>query len=400
MAERLVSFVGLLAMLGIAWLISSDRRSINPRLIASGVALQLLLAVILLRTQLGEAAFVVARVGIAKLIAFSNEGARFVFGDLVGQVPLAFSVLPMVIFVSSITSVLFHLGILQWVVKIMARVMIRVMRTSGSESLAAAANVYLGISTAPLVVVPYLGTMTGSELMALMTTGMATVAGSVLAAYVSFGVDAGHVMAASLISAPAALVMSKIIVPETEPSPTMGVVSIDVPRQGVNIFDAACKGASDGLKLVLNIAAMLMVAIAFVALVNASLAALPNVLGGPLSLERMLGWIGSPLAWLMGVPWNDAQTVGMLLGKKTVLNELLAYQDLGTLRNQISDRSFIIATYALCSFANFGSIAVFIGGVGSLAPERRPEMARYAVRSLVGGALAANMTATIAGMLI
>ena len=258
----------------------------------------------------------------------------------------------------------------------------------------------LGISTAPLVIVAYLATMTGSELMALMTTGMATVAGSVLAAYVSFGVDAGHVMAASLISAPAALVISKIMVPEVEASPTLGVVKVEVPHQGVNIFDAACKGASDGLQLVLNIAAMLIVAIAFVALVNFGLAAAPAVLGAPLSLERMLGWIGAPMAWLMGVSWNDAQIVGMLLGKKTVLNEFLAYQDLGSLRDQLSERSFVIATYALCSFANFGSIAVFIGGVGSLAPARRPEMARYAMRALVGGALAANMTATIAGMLI
>ncbi len=398
--DRIVSFVGLLAMLGLAWLLSNNRRRVDLRLVASGVALQLALAVVLLRTELGEVAFVAARVGIARLIAFSNEGARFVFGDLVGQVPLAFSVLPMVIFVSSITSVLFHLGILQWVVRIMARVMVRVMHTSGSESLAAAANVYLGISTAPLVIVAYLATMTGSELMALMTTGMATVAGSVLAAYVSFGVDAGHVMAASLISAPAALVISKIMVPEVEASPTLGVVKVEVPHQGVNIFAAACKGASDGLQLVLNIAAMLIVAIAFVALVNFGLAAAPAVLGAPLSLERMLGWIGAPMAWLMGVSWNDAQIVGMLLGKKTVLNEFLAYQDLGSLRDQLSERSFVIATYALCSFANFGSIAVFIGGVGSLAPARRPEMARYAMRALVGGALAANMTATIAGMLI
>ena len=398
--DRIVSVVGLFVMIGLAWLLSVDRRRIDLRLVVSGVGLQLALAVILLRTELGDAMFVVARVGIARLIAFSNEGARFVFGDLVGQVPLAFSVFPMVIFVSSITSVLFHLGVLQGVVRIMARVMVRVMHTLGSESLAAAANVYLGISTAPLVIVPYLATMTGSELMALMTTGMATVAGSVLAAYVSFGVDAGHVMAASLMSAPAALVIAKIMVPETETSPTMGVVRVEVPDQGVNIFDAACKGASDGLQLVLNIAAMLIVAIAFVALVNFGLAAAPAVLGAPLSLERMLGWLGAPLAWLMGVPWGDAQIVGMLLGKKTVLNEFLAYQDLGTLADQLSERSFVIATYALCSFANFGSIAVFIGGVGSLAPDRRPEMARFAIRSLIGGALAANMTATIAGMLL
>ena len=398
--EKLISVLGLFTMLALAWMLSENRRRMDWRLIGSGLALQMGLGLLLLHTRPGQAFFSFARAAVDRVIGFSNEGARFVFGDLVETVPIGFSVLPMVVFVSSITGVLFHLGILQWIVRQMARAVILLMRTSGSESLAASANVYLGISTAPLVVVPYLKTMTRSEIMALMTTGMATVAGSVLAAYVALGADAGHLMAASLMSAPAALVISKIMTPETEISPTLGVVTVEVPRQDVNLLDAACRGASDGLKLALNIAAMLIVAIAFVGLLNWGLVFLPHVGGAPLTLERSLGWLCAPLAWLMGVAWEDAQLVGMLLGKKTILNEFLAYQDLGALKVQLSPRSFTIATYALCSFANFGSIVVMIGGIGSLVPERRKDIARYGIRSLVGGALAANMTATIAGILI
>ena len=398
--EKLISILGLFTMLALAWMLSENRRRMDWRLIGSGLALQMGLGLLLLHTRPGQAFFSFARAAVDRVIGFSNEGARFVFGDLVQTVPIGFSVLPMVVFVSSITGVLFHLGILQWIVRQMARAMILLMRTSGSESLAASANVYLGISTAPLLVVPYLKTMTRSEIMALMTTGMATVAGSVLAAYVTLGADAGHLMAASLMSAPAALVISKIMTPETETSPTLGVVTVEVPRQDVNLLDAACRGASDGLKLALNIAAMLIVAIAFVGLLNWSLSFLPYIGGAPLTLERSLGWLCAPLAWLMGVAWEDAQLVGMLLGKKTILNEFLAYQDLGALKAQLSPRSFTIATYALCSFANFGSIVVMIGGIGSLVPERRKDIARYGIRSLIGGALAANMTATIAGMLI
>ncbi|MBT5871888.1 MAG: NupC/NupG family nucleoside CNT transporter [Candidatus Latescibacteria bacterium] len=397
--DRLISFFGLLAMLFLAWLLSTNRRKMNVRLIISGIALQLVLAVVLLKTGPGQAAFVWARIVVDRVVGFSNDGSRFLFGGLVDMAPVGFSILPMVIFVSSITGVLFYLGILQWIVRLMARVMVYVMNTSGSESLAASANVYLGISTAPLVIVPYLRSMTGSEIMALMTTGMATVAGSVLAAYVTFGVDAGHLMAASLMSAPAALVISKIMVPETESSPTMGVVKVDIPRLDANVLDAACRGASDGMRLALNIAAMLIIAIAFVSLFNWIVGQVV-LNGSALSLERVLGWLGAPLAWLMGVPWAEAPQVGMLIGKKTILNEFLAYQDLGQLRSQLSDRSFIIATYALCSFANFGSIAVMIGGIGGLVPERRKDIARFGIRSMIGGALAANMTATIAGILI
>ena len=398
--ERAISFLGLLSMLLLAWLLSDNKKKMNPRLIASGIGLQLAIALLLLRTGPGQVVFGWARVLVERVMEFSDEGARFVFGDLIEQARFGFSALPMVIFVSSITAGLFYLGILQWIVKVMARVMVTVMNTSGSESLVTSANVYLGISTAPLVVVPYLKTMTRSEIMALMTGGMATVAGAVMAAYVSMGADAGHLMAASLMSAPAALVVAKIMVPETEVSPTLGEVTVEVPRQDANLLDAICRGAGEGLRLALNIAAMLIAAIAIVAMLNWLLSALPPVDGRALSLERILGWLCAPLAWLIGVRWEDAQAVGMLLGKKTVLNEFLAFSDLGLLREQISSRSYTIATYALCGFANFGSIAVLIGGIGSLVPERRGDFARFGIRSMIGGALAANMTAAIAGMLL
>jgi concentrative nucleoside transporter, CNT family len=274
------------------------------------------------------------------------------------------------------------------------------MDTSGTESLAAAAEVFVGMTESPLIIRPYLETMTRSELMAMMTAGMGTVAGGVLAAYVGMGVDAGHLLTASLMSAPASLVIAKIMVPETESSLTMGTVRIDVPRIDVNVIDAACRGASEGLKLALNVAAMLIAFVAIVYCLNWMLSGLPAVDGGPLSLERVFGWVCAPLAWLMGVEWKDAHLVGMLFGKKLVLNEFLAYRDLVALKDQLSPRSWVIATYALCGFANFGSVAVQIGGVSSLAPSRRKDFANLGLRAMIGGALTTFVTATIAGLML
>ncbi|MEN6493952.1 MAG: NupC/NupG family nucleoside CNT transporter [Thermoguttaceae bacterium] len=394
-----MSVLGLLTILLLAWLLSENRRRMNFRLILSGLALQFLLAVTLLWTTPGRHAFQAARLFVTRLISFSDAGAQFVFGDHFRDHFLAFSVLPTLIFVSSVSAVLFYLGIMQWIVRGMAWVMVRVMDTSGTESLAASAEVFVGMTESPLVIRPYLETMTRSELMAMMTAGMGTVAGGVMAAYVGMGVDAGHLMAASLMAAPASLVIAKIMVPETEPSLTKGVVRIDVPREDVNVLDAACRGAADGLKLALNVAAMLIAFIAMVYAINWFLSLIP-VGTAPLTLERILGWLLSPLAWVMGVEWKDAQLVGMLLGKKTVLNEFLAYSDLVQLKEQLSPRSFTIATYALCGFANFGSIAIQIGGVSTLAPSRRSDFARFGLRAMIGGALATFMTATIAGILI
>jgi CNT family concentrative nucleoside transporter len=404
--ERIVSLLGLLVMIFLAWVLSVDRKRMNVRLILSGLALQFVLAVLILQTSLGQSIFSYARIFVTEVIGFSNAGAKFVFGEKLvfgseSALPVfAFSVLPTIIFVSSLMAVLFHLGILQKVVEFMAKVMVYVMDVSGSESLATAANVFVGMAEAPLVIKPYMKTMTRSELMAMMTGGMATISGALLATYASFGTDAGHLLTASIISAPAALVIAKIMVPESEESLTKGIVKVDIPKRDANTLDAACRGASEGAKLALNVAAVLICFIAFVALLNWVLLVLPNVGGTPLTLERILGWFCAPLAWVMGVEWNDAGTVGMLLGKKTIMNEFVAYVDLVKYKDVISQRSFTIATYALCGFANFGSIAIQIGGYGSLVPTRRKDFAKMGLRAMVGGSLAAFMTATIAGILI
>ncbi len=409
MPHRLVSFAGLLAMLLLAWLCSENRRAMNWRLIISGLLLQVALGVLLLWSPPGQQAFRAVRVFITNLIQCSDEGAKFVFGAFFWNPeyfphgpPFAVTVLPTVIFFSSLTAMLFHLGVLQGVVKGMARLMVWVMDTSGSESLCTSANVFIGMTTAPLTIRPYLPTMTRSELMAMMTGGMATVAGGVMAAYAAMGADAGHLAVASLMSAPAALVVAKIMVPERDVSPTKGVVRIEVPREDANVLEAACRGAGEGLKLALNILAMLIAFIAIVHMLNWGLSAFPALAGEPLTMQRILGWLGAPLAWLMGVAWTDAPTVGRLLGEKVIFNEFIAYQSLNSpeVADALSPRSFTIATYALCGFANFGSIAVMIGGIGGLAPERRGEFAALGFRSLIGGALATFMTAAIAGMLI
>ena len=409
MPHRVVSFVGLFVMLFLAWLCSENRRAMNWRLIGSGVLLQAALGVLLLWSPPGRQAFIYARIFVANLISCSDAGAQLVFSPFFWNPeyfphgpPFFVTVLPTVIFFSSLTAVLFYAGVLQWVVKAMAWCMVRIMDASGSESLCTAANVFIGMTTAPLTIRPYLATMTRSELMAMMTGGMATVAGGVMAAYAAMGADAGHLMVASLMSAPAALVVAKIMVPEREVSPTKGVVRIEVSTEDVNLLDAACRGAGEGLKLALNIAAMLIAFLAIVHMLNWGFSALPEILGAPLTMERMLGWLGAPLAWLMGVPWADAPTVGRLLGEKTIFNEFVAYRSLTSpeVREALSPRAFVIAPYALCEFANFGSIAVMIGGIGALEPSRRRDFAAVGLRSLIGGALAAFMTAAIAGVLI
>ncbi|HUW20192.1 MAG TPA: nucleoside transporter C-terminal domain-containing protein [Sedimentisphaerales bacterium] len=404
--ERIISLLGLVVMALLAWLLSADRKRMNFRLILSGIALQFILALVILRTSTGQLVFSYARSLITQVVGFSHQGAEFVFGRqlVFGSESMpavfAFSVLPTIVFVSSLMAVLFYLGVLQKVVEFMAKVMVYVMDVSGSESLATAANVFLGMAEAPLVIKPYMKTMTRSELMAMMTGGMATISGALLATYASFGADAGHLLTASIISAPAALVIAKIMIPEAEESLTKGVVKVQIPKEDANVLDAACRGATEGAKLALNVAAVLICFIAFVALLNWLLSLLPRLAEEPLTLERILGWCCAPLAWVMGVEWKDATTVGMLLGKKTILNEFLAYLDLVKFKDAISPRSFVIATYALCGFANFGSIAIQIGGYSTLVPTRRRDLARLGLRAMVAGSLAAFMTATIAGVII
>ena len=406
--ERLISLLGMVVMLAIAFALSNNKRKMPWRLIATGIVLQAAFGLLILQTAPGQGLFAWMRDGVNAFLGFSNEGASFLFGRLVSGAPedkpgtwgIAFFVLPTIIFVSAVMSVFFYLGVMQAIVKALAKVMVWVMDTSGSESLAASANIFMGHTEAPLVIKPYLLTMTESELNAMMTSGMATIAGGVMAAYAGMGVDAGHLLTASVMSAPAALVIAKIMIPETQESPTKGTVKIDIPKEDVNIIDAACRGAGDGLKLCLNVGAMLIAFVALIALCNAALGLLPAFNGTPLTFNRIVGWFMAPFAWLMGVRWEDCDAAGGVLGTRTVVNEFVGYLQLSDIRYTISERSYTILTYALCGFANFGSIAVQIGGVGNMVPERRKDIARLGLKSMIGGMLACFMTACIAGMLI
>lgn len=412
---RLISFLGLWVMLGLAWVLSENRRRVHVRLIVTGMLFQLVFALLILKTGPGRMVFGGLQRFVNGVIACGNEGSIFLFGEGFREHFFAFSVLPLIIFFSCLTGVLFYCGVIQRIVKVLAWAMVRVMDVSGSESLAAAANVFLGHTEAPLMVRPYLASMTRSELMAMLTGGMATIAGSVMAAYVALGIDAGHLLAASIMSAPASLVIAKIMVPEKEVSPTKGRVSVEVPSQGRNVIDAACNGASVGLKLALNVGAMVLAFVCLIALVNWGLeeghyyaiylwrgaeaaAEIPET--SVLTFQKIIGWVFCPLAWVMGIRSEDVLKVASVLGEKTVLNEFIAYMDLVKLKDQLSPRSFTIATYALCGFANFGSVAIQIGGIGSMVPSRREDIAQLSLRSMVGGTLAAFMTACVVGMLI
>lgn len=398
--ERLVSLVGILAMLLLAWLLSENRKRMDWRMISSGIALQFIFGFLILHTSPGRMIFVGANKAITNVIAFASEGSRLVFGEGYREHFLAFSVFPTIIFFSSLVAICFHLGLIQRCLGVFSWLMKKVMNISGSESLAATANIFVGGVEAALLIKPYLKSMTRSELMALMTGGMATVAGGVMAAYVGLGIDAGHLLAASIMSAPASLVLAKIMIPETEISETMGKIKINYTSEDENVIDAACRGAYEGLRLVATIAAMLIAFVALSALLNAILNLLPDVAGEPLRFERILGWIFTPIVFLTGVPWQDSATLGTLLGKKMFLNEFIAYLELQSLRNQITPRSFTLATYFLCGFANFSAIAMTIGGLSSLCPERRSDFAQLGVRCMLAGTLAALLTACIAGVLL
>lgn len=417
-----VSLSGLLVMIGLAWLCSTDRRRIPWGLVVKGTVLQFVFAVLVLKTRAGRAFFEAAGTAIQFVLDASKEGTRFVFGALaeekvfgsaMGDPKWGFvffvHVTGTIILVSSLMSALYYMGIMQWVVWAMAKVMQVVMGTSGSESLAAAANVFVGQTEAPLVIKPYLPRMTQSELMALMTGGMATIAGGVMAAYagmlagVGLGRGPGDLLAASILSAPASLVIAKIMVPETQESETRGEVRVRLEREGHNLIDGICIGAADGLKLSLNVMAMLIAFNALVFLLNQVLLKTGAMMGMEnLSLERILGWLFQPLALAMGVSWEDREIIGAILGKRTILNEFIGYQDLAVQIKQgaITQRSAVIAVYALCGFANFASVAIQIGGIGSLAPTRRSDLARFGLRAMIGGTLASYMTANIAGALL
>ena len=404
--ERLIGIVGILALLSIALAMSNNRKAISWQLVAWGLGIQILFAIIILKTPVGVPFFGAIDIGIKNLLSFSDAGSDFLFKSFrygVVEDPLmnfAFRILPTLIFFSSLIAVLYHLGIMQFVVKWIARVMQKSMGTSGSETLCVSGNIFVGQTEAPLLVRPFILKMTKSELMAVMVGGFATVAGGVMAMYVSIlgnipGI-AGHLLAASIMSAPAALVIAKIIYPETEASDTFGDLKIALDKKDDNIMEALSRGATNGMKLAANVAAMLVAFVAIIAMVNAILGLID------LSLQQILGWIFSPLAWVMGVPWNEAGIIGSLMGEKLVLTELIAFGDLSELMttNSISDRSAIIASYALCGFANFASVGIQLGGIGGIAPERRKDLAKLGLKAMFGGALASWLTATIAGILI
>ena len=409
---------GLAVLTSIAFLFSRDRKAIDLRLVLSGIALQLLFAVLVIRVPGGREVMERLSGFFVLLINFSLEGARFIFGPLADTSSLgfiiAFQVLPTIIFFSALMAVLYHLGIMQKVVQGMAWVMFRVLHISGAESLSVAANVFVGQTEAPLVVRPYINRMTESELFTMMVGGMATIAGGVLAAYIAMlgGADeamrvyyAKHLLSASIMAAPATIVIAKILQPETGQSLTAGSVSMNVEKTAANVIEAAANGAADGWRLALNVGAMLLAFIALIAMIDYPLNWLGGLIGfeewigQPLSLSTLLGYVLSPLAWVIGVPWQDAVTVGGLIGQKIVLNEFVAYAQLGEIQDSMSPQAVLISAYALCGFANFSSIAIQIGGIGGIAPDRKADLARLGLRAVLGGTLATMMTATIAGVL-
>ncbi len=422
MELKLISLLGWFTMIAVAWAISYNRRLFPWRTVVWGVGLQFTLALLILKTPWGGALFDFAGQIVQKLIQFSNEGCKFVFGPLAdsdlladkfgpgNSVIFAILVTGTIIIVASISSLLYHWGVLQRVVQAAAWVMRKIMRTSGSETLSACANIFMGQTEAPLMIRPYVPRLTHSELMTVMVCGMAHIAGGVAAVYAAMGMragypnTAGHLLTASVLNCPAALMIAKILLPETQKSETAATAPATVPRTTANSIDAICRGAGDGFQLSLNVIAMLIAFIAMIALAN-YVVTWPQTHFGvshPATLQIVFGWVNAPFAWLMGVPVQDCLSVGQILGERIVLNEFVGYLDLTANAKQLAldPRSFTIATYALCGFANFASIAIQVGGIGSLAPERRSEMAKIGFRAMCGGLLAAYMTASLAGFLL
>jgi CNT family concentrative nucleoside transporter len=422
--DVLFGLFGLSVLLGIAWLASLDRRSVDWKLVGVGVALQIGFAALVLLVPGGKDVFDALGQAFVKVLSFVAAGSNFIFGSLMDVSKFgfifAFQVLPTIIFFASLMGVLYHLGVMQLVVRGMAWAITKVMRVSGAETTSVCASVFIGQTEAPLTVRPYIPRMTESELLTMMIGGMAHIAGGVLAAYVGM-LSAGdpvkgifyakHLLAASIMAAPATLVIAKLLRPETGEPLTRGTVKMEVEKTASNVIDAAAGGAADGLRLSLNIAAMLLAFIALIALINWPLTwigdhtGLAAMLGKPTDLAAILGYILAPIAWVIGVPWSDATVVGSLIGQKIVINEFVAYLQLADIVNgkvagvALSAKGTLIATYALCGFANFSSIAIQIGGIGGLAPERRGDLARFGLRAVLGGSLATLMTATIAGVL-
>jgi CNT family concentrative nucleoside transporter len=424
MTHVLFGLFGLATLIGLAWLFSNNKRAVDWRLVATGVGLQIAFATLVLLVPGGKDVFDWLGNAFVKVLSFVAAGSTFIFGDLMDTSKFgfifAFQVLPTIIFFAALMGVLYHLNVMQAIVRAMAWAITKVMRVSGAETTSVCASVFIGQTEAPLTVRPYIPRMTESELITMMIGGMAHIAGGVLAAYVGMlgGGDpvqqafyAKHLLAASIMAAPATLVIAKILIPETGEPLTRGTVKMEVEKTSSNVIDAAAAGAADGLRLALNIGAMLLAFIALIALLNAPLTWLGEItgaaaaLGRPTDIANLLGLLLAPLAWVIGVPWSDATVVGGLIGQKVVINEFVAYLQLADIVNcktegvALTNQGALIATYALCGFANFSSIAIQIGGIGGLAPERRQDLARFGLRAVLGGSIATFMTATIAGVI-
>ena len=418
--STLQPLIGLAGILGLAYALSTNRKAISLRVVGWGLSLQVLFALIVLKTSIGQQVFGVLGDKMRQLLEFSVVGSGFVFGALgdasvwsrvmtgaLGEegarygVVFAFQILPTIIFIAALFAILYFIGVMQFIVRLFAVVMNKVMGASGAESLNVAASIFMGQTEAPLTIRPFLARMTQSELMTVMTSGMAHISGGIMAAYIAFGIDAKHLLTAVIMTAPGTLMMAKMFVPETETPETRGTVKLEVVNEDVNIIDAAGRGTAEGLNLALNVGAMLISFVALIALVNAILGAAGGWVGiQGLSLQTIFGWVFAPVAWSLGVPWKDAATIGNLLGTRMVLNEFIAFAQLGGMKDVLDPKSFTIATFALCGFANFASIGMQIGGIGALAPSRRGDLARLGLRAMLAGTLANFLTAIIVGFLL
>src|SRR5216110_719238 len=397
LGSRLTGIFGIILILGIGVALSRNRRAISRRVVAWGVGLQLIFAIFVLRVPVGQKIFSWLGATVTKILGFSYAGSEFVFGEIGKQhssigVVFAFQIMPAIIFVSALFAIMYYLGIMQIVVKAFAIAMNKIMGASGAESVNVAASIFMGQTEAPLTIRPFLPRMTRSELMTVMTAGMAHVSGSIMAAYIAFGIEARHLLTAVIMTAPGTIMMAKILEPETEVPETLGGVKVDIPRTDVNVLDAAARGTGEGLHLMLNV---------IIALVNGLFGWIHGLVPWfPETLQTVLGWIFRPIAWVMGVPWHDSGTVGSLLGERMVLNEFIAYAHLGPMKGSLDPVSFTIATFALCGFANLSSVGIQIGGIGALAPERKHDLARLGFRAMIAGTLANFLSATLAGILL
>jgi CNT family concentrative nucleoside transporter len=403
---RFTGVLGLLAILALAYLFSTNRRAIQLKTVVWGLGLQITLAFLVLRWTFGQELFLRMGKGVNKLLSYAFVGSEFLFGELGKQhsslgLIFAFQVLPTIIFIAALFALLYYLGVMQVVIRGAARVMQRFMGASGAESLNVAASIFMGQTEAPLTIRPFLPDLTQSELMTIMTSGMAHVSGGIMAAYIAFGVRPEHLLTAVIMTAPGTLLVSKMLVPETEQPKTMGTVHLENVARDSNFLAAIARGTSEGLGMAVNVGAMLVAFLALIALTNGIMGGIHNWVGWfPTSLQQILGWVFAPVAWIIGVPWHDCVQIGNLLGTRMVLNELVAFSFLGPMKGTLDPRSFTIATFALCGFANFGSIGMQIGGIGALAPNQKSQLAKLGIRAMLAGTMANLMSASIVGIFL